>query len=72
MDLKLASVEKRFAGIETYFAEFETVGLLLLGVIRPPPLVQGPTQTILHGTVLQCYTLLKARTIKGTIKVALF
>ena len=37
MGFKLASVEKRFAGIETYFAEFETVGLLLLGfgVIRP-------------------------------------
>ena len=54
MALKLASVEKCFAGIETYFAEFETVGLLLLGVgvIRPPPpLTQGPTQTILHGTV---------------------
>ena len=53
MALKLASVEKRFAGIETYFAEFETVGLLLLlGVIRPPPpLAQGPTQTIIHGAV---------------------
>ena len=57
MDLKLDSVEKRFAGIETYFAEFETVGLLLLGVgvIRPPPLVQGPTQTILHGAVVASF-----------------
>ena len=55
MGFKLASVEKRFAGIETCFAEFETVVLLLLlgvGVIRPPPpLAQGPTQTIIHGAV---------------------
>ena len=65
MGFKLASVEKRFAGIETYFAEFETVGLLLLGVIRPPPpLTQGPTQTILHGAVgTSFFSLVQLKTV---------